>query len=58
MEIYNEEKKKLKRCIYQSKSEVNEQFGKKMNKDVDEIKKLLWKEVSKVEREKWRITVK
>ena len=26
-----EEKRKVKRCIYQSKKEVNEQFGRKMN---------------------------
>ena len=32
MEVYNE-KKKVKRCIYQSKNEVNEKFGNKMNQD-------------------------
>ena len=26
---------KVKRCIYQSKKKVNEQFGKKMNEDVN-----------------------
>ena len=31
MEAYIEEKRKVKRCIYQSKNKVNEQFGKKMN---------------------------
>ena len=31
---YREEKSKVKRCIYQSKKKVNEQFGKEMNEDV------------------------
>ena len=35
MEVYKEEKRKVKRCIYQSKKEVNEQFGRKMNQDVE-----------------------
>ena len=34
MEAYREEKRKVKRCIYQSKKEVNEQFGRKMNEEV------------------------
>ena len=29
-----EEKRKVKMCIYQSKRDVNEQFGRKMNQDV------------------------
>ena len=49
-EVYKE-KRKVKRCIYKSKKEVNEQFGRKMNHDTD----LFWKEVSKVKGEKWRI---
>ena len=28
LEVYKEEKLKVKRCIYQSKEEVQEQFGK------------------------------
>ena len=32
MEVYREEKKKVKRCIIQTKKKVNEQFGRKMNK--------------------------
>ena len=28
-------REKLKRCIYQSKKKVNEQFGRKMNEDVN-----------------------
>ena len=48
MEIYREEKRKIKRCIYQSKKEVNEQFGRKMNRDVDGNRKLFWKEVKGV----------
>ena len=46
MEVYKEEKRKVKRCIYQNKKEVNEQFGRKMNQDVDGSKKLFWKEVN------------
>ena len=34
----------VKRCIYQSKKEIKEQFGRKMNQDVDG--KLFWKEES------------
>ena len=44
MEICKEEKRKVKRSIYQSKK--NKQFGRKMNQDVDG-NKLFWKEVSK-----------
>ena len=34
MEAYREEKRELKRCIYQSIKKVNEQqFGRKMNED-------------------------
>ena len=40
--------REVKRCIYQSKNEINEQLGRKINKDVGENKMLLWKEVSKV----------
>ena len=35
MEAYREEKRKVKRCITQSKKKVNEQFGRKMNEDVN-----------------------
>ena len=35
METYREEKRKVKRCIYQSKMKVNEQFGRKMREDVN-----------------------
>ena len=35
METYKEEKRKVKKCIYQSKKEVIEQFGRKMNQDVN-----------------------
>ena len=47
-EVYKEEKRNVKRCIYQSKKDVNEQFGRKMNQEVDGNRKLFWKEVSKV----------
>ena len=35
-----------RKVIYQSKKEVNEQFGSKMNQDVNGNKKLFWKEAS------------
>ena len=31
MEVYRKEKRMVKRCIYQSKKKVKEQFGRKMN---------------------------
>ena len=46
METYREEKRKVKRCIYQNKNKVNRQFRRKMNEDVNGNMKLLWKEVS------------
>ena len=52
MEGNKEEKRKVKRCIYQSKKEVHEQFGKKMNQEVNGNRKLFWKEVSKANRGK------
>ena len=48
MEVYREEKRKSKRCIYQSKKKVNEQFGRKMNEDVNGNRKYFLKEVSNV----------
>ena len=48
METYKEEKRKVKKCIYQSKKEVIEQFGRKMNQDVNGKSKLFWKDVCKV----------
>ena len=41
MGAYREEKRKRKRCIYQSRKEVNEQFGRKMNQDLNGNRKLL-----------------
>ena len=46
-----EKKRKVKRYIYQSKKKVNEQFGRKMNDDVNGNRKLFWK-VSNVKRGK------
>ena len=34
MEAYKQEKRKVKKCIYQSKKEVNEYFVRKINQDV------------------------
>ena len=42
------EKRKVKRCIYPRKKEVNEQFGRKVTKDVNGKGKLFWKEANKV----------
>ena len=41
------QKKDVWRCVYQSKKVVHEQFGKKINQDVDRNRKLFWKEVSR-----------
>ena len=48
MEACKEEKRKVKRCIYQSKEEVQKQFGRDMNQHVNGNRKLFWKEVSKM----------
>ena len=45
-ELYKEENRKVRRCIYQSKKDIQEQFGRKMNRDVNGNRKLFWKEVS------------
>ena len=52
MKAYRKEKRKVKRCIYQSKKKVNEQFGRNMNEDVNGNRKLFWKEWKE---EKWRV---
>ena len=39
-------KRKVKRCIVQSKKKVNKQFGRKMNEDMNGYRKLFWKQVS------------
>ena len=46
------EKRKVKMYIYQSKKEVQEQFERKMNQDVNRNRKLFWKEASKANRGK------
>ena len=46
MEAYREEKRKVKRCIYDSKNKVNEQFGRKINEEMNGNRNLFWKEVS------------
>ena len=43
------EKRKVKRCIYQSKKEIQEQFGRKMNEDVNGNRKLFLANGGKVE---------
>ena len=48
MEEYREEKRKVRRGVYQSKKKVNEHFGREMNEDVNGNRKLFWKEVSNV----------
>ena len=44
-------KRKVKRCIIQSKKKVNEQFGRKMHEYVNGNKKSFWKD------ERWRVAV-
>ena len=46
LEVYKEKNRKVKRCIYQSKKEFQEQSGRNMNHDVNENRKLFWKEVN------------
>ena len=46
IEVYRDEKRKVKRCIIQCKKKVNEQFGRKRNEVVNGNRKLFWKEVS------------
>ena len=52
MGSYRKEKRKVERCIYQSTKKINEEFGRKMSKDVNGNRKLFWKEVSNGEGEK------
>ena len=40
LEVYKEEKRKTERCISRRKKEVNEQFGRRMNEDMQGNKKL------------------
>ena len=49
IKAYKEEKRKVKRCIYQIKKEVNEQLRRKMNQNLSGDSKLFWNEVSKAE---------
>ena len=56
MEANKEEKRKVKRCIYQSKKEVNKEFGRKINQDEVGNRKLFWKEV-RWTRERWKVAV-
>ena len=41
------EMKPVKRCIYRSKKEVSDQFGRKMNRDTSGNRKFFWKEMGK-----------
>ena len=47
LKVYKEEKRKVKRCIYQRKKKVQEQFEREINQDVNGNRKLFWKEMSK-----------
>ena len=40
LKVYKEEKRNVKSCINQSKKEVQEQFGRKINQDVNGNRKL------------------
>src|SRR5678815_5295144 len=42
LELYKEEKRNTKRCICRRKNEVNEQFGRRMNGDLQGNRKLFW----------------
>ena len=54
METYREEKKRVKGCVCKSKGKVGEQFGRKMNGDVNGNRKLFCK-VSNVKGGKVRV---
>ena len=47
LEVYKKEKN-VERFTYQSKKEVHEPFGRKVNQDVNRNRKLFWKEVNKI----------
>src|SRR5678815_67152 len=51
LELYKEEKRNTKRCICRRKEEVNKQFGRRMNGDIQGNRKLFWKEARKVKNE-------
>ena len=55
LEAYIQEKRKVKRCTYQSKKEVQEQFRRKMNQDMNGNRKLFCKRAIKRMEEKWKI---
>ena len=46
-ENYKGEKGKIRRFIYQSKQEGEEQFERKMNQDASGNRKMFWKELGK-----------
>ena len=54
MEVYREEKRKVKRCIYEIKKKLNEQFERKKNEEGNGSRKLFWKKVRNKE-EGWRV---
>ena len=56
MEVYKEKNKKIKGSIYQRKKDVNEQFERKLNQDIDVNRKLFKKEVSDVNGENWKVS--
>ena len=58
MKSYREEKRMVKRCIYQSKKKLNEQFGRKIKEDVNRNRKLFWKEESFAKEGKEEICIK
>ena len=47
MKAYKEEKRKIKRCVHQSKKEVNEQLGWVVSQDSNRNGEFFWKEVRK-----------
>ena len=49
MEIYKQENGKVRKYVYQSKNDVNEQFRTKMNQDINANRKLFWKDVNKAD---------
>ena len=50
--VHKEEKRLVKRCIYQNQGGGPRTLGRKMNQDVNGNRKFFWKEVSKAKGEK------
>ena len=55
VEVYREEKRKVKRCIYQSKKKANKQFGWKMNLDGNGNRNCFGRRCVMRKEKRWRV---